>query len=341
MNTQCYHGPKLILKCINNVFPKSHALFSEYRIFEEPLSPASKLPPREAGIYALYPGVDIDNALNFIVSFQAIDHHLNLLCSNIEDKSELLFSRLYLSLRDAIDPKRKISAGYIGCLKKGDIETITNLIEQCRSQIVMLSSYNLVVAQLKKFVQMYSDFMTYSHFDKGLRDKKIEEWANRYHDENVGISKGEMSAACASPLLIFVLFACSHDPDLTKEEVNNICAAYFPWICGLHMLLAHFINANKDAQHNTLNLTFCYKNLKVCEERIFFFIEKALESCNSLKYPEFHSTIVKGIIAMYLSEPEAYHGMNRLASTNIMKKAGLKTRLYYNLCKFLRLSGRL
>lgn len=349
MNIRCFHGPKLILKCISDIYPKSYALLKEYKIFKEEYNdlkedtPSSiqKLPAREAGIYALYPGVDLDNALNFIVSFQAIDHYLNLACRNIKEKNELLFSRLYLSLRDAVDPKMKISVGYIGHLKREDIETITKLIEKCRDQVVMLSSYNLVITQLKKFIQMYSDFMTYSHLDKESRDKKIEEWVNRYHDENVGISKGEMIAASASPLLIFVLFACAHDPDLTKEEVNNICAAYFPWICGLHVLLDHFVNANASMQNNNLNLTSFYKNLKACEDRILFFIEKALESCNSLKHPEFHSTIVETMIALYLSEPQAHYGMNRLASTNIMKKSGSKARLYYNLYKFLRLSGRL
>jgi len=46
------------------------------------------------------------------------------------------------------------------------------------------------------------------------------------------------------------------------------------------------------------------------------------------------------IIALYLSNPQAYHGMNRLASTNIMKKSGSAARFYYNLCKLLRLSGK-
>jgi len=42
----------------------------------------------------------------------------------------------------------------------------------------MLPSYNLVITRLKKFIQMYSDFMTCSHLDKELRNKKIEEWVD-------------------------------------------------------------------------------------------------------------------------------------------------------------------
>jgi len=337
-----------MLKCVSDIYPKSRSLFREYKIFENKYSnpedissSLKKLTSGEAGIYALYPGVNLDNALDFIISFQAIDCYINLICSNIKNKDEALFSRLYLSLRDAVDPKRKISVGYLNGLSNEDITIITKLIERCRNQVVMLSSYNLVITQLKKFIQMYSDFMTYSHLDKELRDKKIEEWVNRYYNENSGISKGEIVAASASPLLVFVLFACAHDPYLTKEEADNIWNAYFPWICGLHALLRHFVNVNGQMENSSINLTSYYKNLKMCEERIIFFIEKALESCNCLKYPKFHSTIVKTIIALYLSDPQAYHGMNRIASTNIMKKSGSEARFYYNLCKLLRIYGRL
>jgi len=50
---------------------------------------------------------------------------------------------------------------------------------------------------------------------------------DRYYDKSTGISKTEIITASASPLLVFVLFACAHDPYLTREEVDNIWDAYF------------------------------------------------------------------------------------------------------------------
>lgn len=63
MNISCCHGPKLVLKCISDIYPKSYSLFREYGIFEDKCSNTEedspsytrKLPAREAGIYALYP----------------------------------------------------------------------------------------------------------------------------------------------------------------------------------------------------------------------------------------------------------------------------------------------
>lgn len=229
MITRCCHGPRLVLKCISDIYPKSRSLFREYGIFEDKYDnmegfslQMKKLPAREAGIYALYPGVNLDNTLDFIISFQTIDRCINHICSKIKDKDELLIGRLYLSLRDAVDPKRRISVGYINGLDSKYVSTIIKLVERCRNQVVMLPSYNLVITRLKKFIQMYSDFMTCSHLDKELRNKKIEEWVDRYYDKSTGISKTEIITASASPLLVFVLFACAHDPYLTREEVDNI-----------------------------------------------------------------------------------------------------------------------
>jgi tetraprenyl-beta-curcumene synthase len=339
MNNRCIYGLRLLIKYINSKYPKLYKILLDYKLFPQEAIDIEKCIGTDFGI--LYPGANPENTINFIASFHAIDLYVYSLCKSFHKKDEFLFGTLYNSLRDAVDPKRKISVEQTGCLQKGDVQNITQLIEQCRIDITKLPSYSVVIGQLKKFIQMYSNFRIYSLFDKDTREKKIETWAERYHDENVGVSKWEMSAASNSTLLILVLFACANDPHLTGEEVDNICSSYFPWICGLQVLLRDFVNASEDLQQGKPNLTYYYKNLKTCEERISVFIERALESCNNLKYPHFHRTIVEGVIAIYLSNPKAFYGMNRLASMSLIKKGGSNANTYYNLCRFLRSSGKL
>jgi len=339
MNNQCLYGLKLLTKYINNWFPKSYKTLQDYKLFSPEDIDNEKCIGADLGL--LYPGINPENSVKFIAFFHAIDLYIYLLCTSFHNKDELLFSRLYSSLRDAVDPKRKISVEHVGCLQKGDIRNITRLIEQCRVYIQKLPSYSVVIGPLKKFVQMYSDFQVYSVLDKSTREKRIETWAERYHDENVGISRWEISAASNSTLLILVLISCAQDPHLTEEEVEKICSSYFPWICGLQVLLRDYVNSGEDFQQGKPNLTYYYKNLKMCEERISLFIERALESCNNLKHPHFHQTIVKGIIGIYLSNPKAFHGMNRLASSSLIKKGGSNINIYYNLCRLLRSFGKL
>ncbi|MFZ5985594.1 MAG: DUF2600 family protein [Bacillota bacterium] len=353
MNTKYCQGSKLIIKYVNSIFPKADYMLKRQRLlFEEKsrdilerqalsdLSPG-KHHNREAGIYALYPGVELNNALKFIVSFQALDYYLDFLCTRSQVKDETTFSQIYISLRDAVDPKRKISSSHLSYLNNDDINCINEMIEKCRREVVKLPSYNLVMGPIKKFVQMYSDFQTYVHLDKDLREERIKVWADRHLEKQLGISYWEMCAASGSTLLIFVLFACAYDPKLTQEEVENICVAYYPWICGLQVLLQHFVDANDDIILGSFNLTNYYENLKKCEDRISFFMEHAVKSCDTLKYPEFHRTLVMGITAIYLSNPKAKLGMNRLASSNLLKKGGSKTNFYHSLLRFLRFSGKL
>ena len=66
------------------------------------------------------------------------------------------------------------------------------------------------------------------------------------------------------------------------------------------------------------------------------FLEKSLEMCSTLKYPLFHKTVVKGLLAMYLSDSKAFLKYNKKVSTNIIKQGGRNTVFYHRMCKILR-----
>ncbi|MGI6776644.1 MAG: DUF2600 family protein [Acetivibrionales bacterium] len=101
----------------------------------------------------------------------------------------------------------------------------------------------------------------------------------------------------------------------------------------------YYIDAVEDMQMGDLNFTYYYDNLKHCESRLLSFIENSLQACHTLEYPEFHTTVVKGLLAMYLSDPKAFLGLNKLATRNILRGSSSKTAFYHNLCKILRFSG--
>jgi len=60
MITRCCHGPRLVLKCISDIYPKSRSLFREYGIFEDKYDnmegfslQMKKLPPGSRHLCAL------------------------------------------------------------------------------------------------------------------------------------------------------------------------------------------------------------------------------------------------------------------------------------------------
>jgi tetraprenyl-beta-curcumene synthase len=85
-----------------------------------------------------------------------------------------------------------------------------------------------------------------------------------------------------------------------------------------------------------LNFVYYYHDLKNCEDRLSFFINRSTDICKAQKYPDFHLTIIKGLLAMYLSDPKAYSDQYNSVRVKLLKKGGSKTSLYHKLCRTLR-----
>jgi len=70
------------------------------------------------------------------------------------------------------------------------------------------------------------------------------------------------------------------------------------------------------------------------EDKITFLLKSLWKAATNSNIRNFTEPRSKMIIALYLSNPQAYHGMNRLASTNIMKKSGSAARFYYTCANY-------
>ncbi len=353
MKDKYLSGTKLIARYVLNVFPK---VDSELKIWRSVCQNAKddllakqalesirhkKFHAQGGSVYALYPKVNLPDAVKFIVSFQTISDYLDNLCDRSGVFNEASFRKLHLAMTDAIDPEAQIHDYYIMYPFKKDNGYLRSLVEECRSQILKLPSYHLVKNAIKKYVELYTDLQSLKHLQKEVREQKLTNWSKNYISQYKDITQWEFCAATGSTLGIFVLYAAASDPNLTKEEVGSIESAYFPWVCGLHILLDYFIDMSEDKEMGDLNFVHYYENLKHCEERLSLFIQRSFECCSVLRYPEFHMTVIKGLLSMYLSDPKAFLGLNRLAAKNLTKAGGKKTSMYHNMCRVLRFTGML
>lgn len=346
-------GINLVCKFVNTVFPEVDKQLEHWIGHCEKVSNdilrtqalasinSKKFHAQGGSIYALYPYVNVKSAIKFIVSLQTISDYLDNLCDRTGVKDEVSFRQLHLSMLDAISPEGPINDYYLYYPFKNDGSYLKSLVEECRLHLASLPSYHLVADTIKKYVQLYCDLQTYKHLDKSIREDKLISWAWKHSEQHPDVSCWEFSAATGSTLGIFVLFAAASDPNLTEETVKSIDSAYFPWVCGLHILLDYYIDAQEDRQEGDLNFTYYYSNLKCCEDRLTFFMRQAVKACSSLPYPRFHITIIKGLLAMYLSDPKATWGLNRITSRNLLKNGYPGTGVYHNICRFLRLVKKL
>ena len=348
MDKDYSYGIKLVLRYVKKIFPQVDAELASWSkiaknagdsvLIKQALASINlkKFHAQGGSIYALYPKVDTMRMVKLIVAFQTICDYLDNLCDRTGVKDESAFRQLHLAMLDAVDPIRGINNYYYYYPYKNDGGYLEQLVNECRKQIKELPSYNLVIEHIKKYIHLYIDLQSYKHLSIHIREKCLKVWADYYTGRYPGLSWWEFSAASGSTLGVFVMLASAFDKSLTPEKAAALDHAYFPWICGLHILLDYYIDSQEDTQMGDLNFTSYYKNLKHCEERLTLFSKNALKVCQNLQYGEFHLTVVKGLLAMYLSDPKACSNMNRFASKSLVKKAGGETTLYYHMCKMLR-----
>ncbi|MDP4181840.1 MAG: tetraprenyl-beta-curcumene synthase family protein [Bacillota bacterium] len=354
MNTKYKKGTPLIAKFVYRVFPEVNKEIS--KITEKCISSKDKTLTKLAlsslenkkfhaqggSIYALYPKAPVYDTVKFIVSLQTISDYLDNLCDSAGIYDETAFRQLHLAMLDAVSPDSALNDYYKFYPFKEDNGYLNSLVLQCKRRIRKLPSYSLIKDYIIEYVKLYSDLQSLKHLKRDDREKRLVDWSQKYLQGYNGISWWEFAAAAGSTLGIFILFASAWDPDLTEVDVHNIDLAYFPWICGLHILLDYYIDYMEDIRTDELNFTGYYNNLKECEERLTFFINQSYTNSANLRYPEFHLTVIKGLLAMYLSDPKADIGLNKLTSRSILTKTGgRKTVFYHNLCKLLRLTGAL
>jgi len=287
-------------------------------------------------VFALYPGADCDNLVKLIVAYQTISDYLDNLCDRAGVLDEDSFSQLHIATVDALEVEGSFHDYYKYYHYKDDGGYLIALVEECKHQISKLPAYELVAKDIMNFANLYSGLQTYKHLSFDTREKKLFQWSKTNMGTLKGLFPWEFCAATGSTLGIFVLFAAASNPILKPQDVLEIKEAYFPWLCGLHILLDYFIDYNEDIENKDLNFVQYYNESIEVSNRLNFFIENSLKKVSTLKYPLFHKTVVYGLLAMYLSDEKAYSSNLKDTSKRIISSQNIKAKLMHGLCKKLR-----
>lgn len=292
------------------------------------------------GVFALYPNSDFNSAVRFIVAFQTISDYLDNLCDRAGVLDEDAFMQLHLAMADALDPGMPMRDYYLLYPHKNDGGYLTGLVQACREQVEKLPRYETVAQAMRRMVSLYSHLQAHKHIRPDLREGRLEAWAEPLAREYPGISVWEFCAATGSTLAVFLLFTAARDGGFGEREADALLDAYFPWVCALHILLDYFIDAEEDRVGGDFNFTAYYGDAAECADRLSFLTERAMRACAGLKYAGFHRTVVRGLLAMYLSDPKA-GAQNKSTRRELLRRGGKTAAIYCELCKTLRIWGKI
>lgn len=343
-----YSETILISKFVGKVFPAVNAELLRWQeqashAKEEVLASQAfssiklkKFHAQGGSVYVLYPGVNKENLISFIVAYQTISDYLDNLCDRAGIEDEKAFRQLHLAMEDALCPDTCPADYYCYYPYKEDGGYLKKLVLECQKQLSDLPGLSQVQEKIVEWSRLYSHLQTYKHLSSHIREDKMKGWIEPYLKIFPELSIWEFGAATGSTLGIFVLCALATNPNLSQKEVESISQAYFPWICGLHILLDYFIDKDEDFATGDLNFVSYYKSDVECWQRLTWFIEKSMKAASSLAYPDFHRTVIRGLLAMYLSDPKASSRPLKASKRKLMKAGGSSVKTMHFFCQLLR-----
>ncbi|WP_078555567.1 tetraprenyl-beta-curcumene synthase family protein [Bacillus alkalicellulosilyticus] len=289
------------------------------------------------GIYGLLAKEQFDNVLSFIVAYQTISDYLDNLCDRSTSQDPADFQMLHLSMKHALTPGVNRINYYEQREDQDDNGYLKELVGTCQNALVSLPNYSVIAPHLLELCDYYCDLQVFKHVQKEKREELLQEWFTKHKAKFPEMTWYEFSACAGSTLAIFCLVAYASHPQLTNDDAIQLKKSYFPWVQGLHILLDYFIDQEEDRAGGDLNFCFYYPSEENMVERFQYFIEKAKMSIQGLRDEPFHSLIVKGLLAIYLSDKKVQQQKQvRKIARRLIKTGGVSTRFFFLNCKFYR-----
>ncbi|MGI9953051.1 tetraprenyl-beta-curcumene synthase family protein [Moorellaceae bacterium AZ2] len=293
-----------------------------------------------ASVFAVWQGNCHGELLRAIVALQTISDYLDNLCDRAGVQEEEAFQQLHQAFLDAVTPGADLRDYYTCYPYRQDGGYLAALVEACQQCLGTLPSYAAVQEKVRWLAELYCHLQAKKHVRPDQRENRLVQWlAPLLKDGPESLYWWELAAATGSTLGLFALTALAARPQVWNAEVEQLTGAYFPWIGGLHILLDYYIDRQEDREGHDLNFTTYYPQEQEAASRLEYFLQRSLEKCLGLPEPFFHLTVVRGLLAMYLSDAKV--AAQRLTATRrtLLSAGGFPAQYLFWLCVLLRRAG--
>jgi len=287
-------------------------------------------------VYAIAGAQQEKLLIRLIVAYQTICDYLDNLCDRNDCLDGGAFRQLHIALQDALQPGTMKSNYYQYYPNQDDGGYLDKLVEECRTLVQKLPAYPAVQKEGLDLVQYYIDLQVKKHISLSQRERTLIDWAENNLASYPGIYWQEFAAASGSTLALFALLALASHNNIEPQECRETIDAYFPWICGLHILLDYFIDQEEDRQGGDLNFTFYYADHEETLQRLMLFIQQSHMKARQIKNAVFAKTVIEGLLALYLSDSKIKsQGYQKMARC-LMAESGPSALHTYRLCSLVR-----
>jgi tetraprenyl-beta-curcumene synthase len=200
---------------------------------------------------------------------------------------------------------------------------LVSLVERCRAVVGSLPSYGLVAETVTRHACRVVFYQSRVNLASADDHPALARWASK-QPAGSQLKWWELGAACGSSLAIFAHLAAAADPNLTRNEVEAIEALYWPWAEALHIMLDSLIDRAEDHATNQLNLLDYYASQEEAVERLGLLAGEMVRRAETV--PPHHRLILAAMVALYLSDEQAWIPSARPATERILEATGTYAR---------------
>jgi tetraprenyl-beta-curcumene synthase len=194
------------------------------------------------------------------------------------------------------------------------------LVDRCRAVVEQLPSYPLVAEAAHTNTWRIIDYQARINHDRERGHPSFVHWAESETPAGSGLNWWETGAACGSSLALLALLAAAAEQALTSSQAKAIEETYWPWANALHTLLDNLIDRAEDKQTQQHNLIDHYTSQAEMTDRLGLL---ASETVTRAHYAvPHHRLILAGMVALYLSDEQAWTGAAQPASERVSTATG-------------------
>lgn len=273
--------------------------------------------------------------VRLIVALQTISDYLDNLCDRDGSTDLDHFRALHAAMQDAVRPGVRPRPYYRlrGGLEDGGY--LADLVRTCQETVAALPGYRDVFPYLSWFIDRYCELQVYKHGPAAERAERLARWASAYRAAFPDVSWWEFAAATGSTLGMFALFRSAAGGGRVPPE--TLCRAYFPWICGLHILLDYWIDLEEDLREGDFNFVRAYPSPEEAHARLCWFARQSRRQARGLSADgRIHEYVVQGLLCMYLSDAKARQQGAVRPARRMVWAGGPTAWLFYAACKLYR-----
>jgi tetraprenyl-beta-curcumene synthase len=271
-----------------------------------------------------------------ITAFQTISDYLDNLCDRVGITDQQAFYRLHESMFAAAEPGQRMVDYYDLYGGMREEEYLSYLVRRCQSIITSLPGIKHVHNRVMQLIQHYTNLQALKHISPDQRCFQLKNYILHQVENPLGFEWWEMAAATGSTLGMFALWSAAACPDCDSQTADRVYDAYFPWICGLHILLDYMIDQEEDIKEGDLNFVSFYPHSEARWKALHIFADKSMEQAVSLPQSGLHTLVVTGLLAMYLSDAKVKAQGYSGSACKLLRSTGSGNIALYHLCRAVR-----